>query len=293
LHGTISGVTLPTRGSRDLFTTPPTPDAVIAALAARQHGVVSIAQLLEAGLDKDAVRRRVVSGRLHLIHRGVYAVGHPGLSFEGRCMAAVLACGEPSALSHLAAAELCRVSRWPRAISVVTATQRRPRGVDVHHCRRLDFRDVSSYRGIPITTIPRTLIDLADTMTPHQLAWVIHEAAFRHLLDVDAIHAALQRANGRRGRKRVEKALDLHLSGSAGTRSQAEDDYLATLPDTDVVRVNTRIEVDLWWPDEQRIVEIDGSGHDRPPTRREDAERDARLKRAGFAVSRRRARRAG
>lgn len=273
--------------------TPPAPDAVIAALAARQHGVVSISQLLAAGLSHDAVRRRVRSGLLHPVHRGVYAVGHLGLSFEGRCMAAVLACGAPSALSHLAAAELCRVSRWPKAISVVTATQRKPRGLDVHHCRHLDPRDVTTCRGIPITTIPRTLVDLADTMTPHQLAWVIHEAAFRNRFNEGATRRALERANGRRGVKRVERAIELHLSGSAGTRSQAEDDFLATLPDAELVRVNTKIEVDVLYPEDGKIIEIDGRGHDRPPTKREDAQRDARLTRAGYAVSRRRARRAG
>jgi|tagenome__1003787_1003787.scaffolds.fasta_scaffold20798008_2 hypothetical protein len=284
----MRGVTFSTRGGREYISEPLDPDAIIAALAARQHGVVTIAQLLEAGLDHDAVRRRMRAQRLHRIHRGVYAVGHPGLSFEGRSLAAVLACGAGSGVGHLTAAEVYRTSRWPRrAISVVTRTQRRPEGVEVHHCRGLDPRDLTTFKGIPITTVPRMLIDLADTMTAHQLAWVIHEAAFRHLFDLEATRAAVERANGRRGVAALNRAIELHLSGSAGTRSAAEDVYLASLPDADSVFVNTKLEVDLRWPD-GRIVEIDGLGHDRPPARREDAERDARLTRAGYRVSRRR-----
>lgn len=85
------------------------PDVAVAKIAARQHGVVSFAQLNWAGLDKDAIARRIAGGRLHRVHRGVYAVGHKGLSNEGTWMAAVLACGEGAALSHRSAAELWRM----------------------------------------------------------------------------------------------------------------------------------------------------------------------------------------
>ncbi|HEX6602147.1 MAG TPA: type IV toxin-antitoxin system AbiEi family antitoxin domain-containing protein, partial [Solirubrobacterales bacterium] len=83
-----------------------TRDAAVAQIAARQHGVVSAAQLHEVGLDKSAISRRLKSGRHHRIHRGVYAVGHRGLSLHGRFMAAVLACGEGAVLSHGSAAVL-------------------------------------------------------------------------------------------------------------------------------------------------------------------------------------------
>src|SRR4051794_12026244 len=90
---------------------PPSPDALIAALAARQHGLVTLAQLLEAGLDRHAIARRVRAGRLHRIAKGVYAVGHDGLSREGRWLAAVFGAGEGAALSHLSAAELHAIIR--------------------------------------------------------------------------------------------------------------------------------------------------------------------------------------
>src|ERR671918_2611669 len=83
-----------------------TPDQLVAWIASRQHGVISIAQILAVGMSRAAVKRRVAAGRFHRIHRGVYAVGHASLSNEGRWMAAVLACGEGAALSHRSAAEL-------------------------------------------------------------------------------------------------------------------------------------------------------------------------------------------
>src|SRR5207247_11204601 len=85
------------------------PDAAIARIAARQHGVVTVGQLRAAGLDRNAVGRRLAAGRLHRVYRGVYAVGHAGLSDEGRWTAAVLACGEGAVLSHRSAAELLRL----------------------------------------------------------------------------------------------------------------------------------------------------------------------------------------
>jgi hypothetical protein len=163
------------------------PDVALAALARQQHGVVTIAQLLAVGLNHEAVRRRARDGRLHAVHRGVYAVGHAGLAFEGRCLAAVYACGPGSAASRLTAGELLRVSRWPvTSIAVATVSQRRPVGVEVHRTARLDPLDVTRVRGIPTTTVARTLVDLRDTLTPHQLAYVIHEAAFRHRFDLAA-----------------------------------------------------------------------------------------------------------
>ena len=60
------------------------PDVEISRIAARQHGVVSVRQLRLVGLDKHSVTRRVRAGRLHPVHRGVYAVGHRSISQEGK-----------------------------------------------------------------------------------------------------------------------------------------------------------------------------------------------------------------
>ena len=117
------------------------PDVAVAEIAARQHGVASITQLYESGVDKSAISRRLKSGRLHRIHHGVYAVGHRGLSLPGRFMAAVLACGDGAVLSHTSAAVLWRLLEpidGPVHVSVPTTSGRRPRrGIHLHRCPSL------------------------------------------------------------------------------------------------------------------------------------------------------------
>jgi Protein of unknown function (DUF559) len=244
------------------------------------------------------VSKRVARGRLHRVFRGVYAVGHASLSREGRWMAAVLAGGEAARLGYLAAAVHWQIwrRRPPRVIDVVTTRRRAPQpGVRFRWCRNLDPRDMTTYRGIPITTIPRTLVDLTETLTAHQLANVIHEAAFRRRFNAAAIRAAMERANGRRNLHVLEEALAAHEQGSAGTRSDLEDKALATLegPGLSSPLVNVpvpvggrQIEVDFHWPDRKLCVEVDGPGHNRPRTRREDKARDQLLLDAGFRVVR-------
>lgn len=271
----------------------PKPDAVVAALAATQHGVITTAQLNACGLDRFAIRRRVDSGRLHRVFRGVYAVGHPGLSLDGRRHAAVLAAGPVAALSHLTAADIWKVSRWPAGrIALVTASQHRPPGVDVRRCRALDpARDITLWNGIPVTNVARLLVDLTDILTPHQLAYVLHEADYRGLLDLDAIEAAMARARGRRHLARLRVALELRAQGSAGTRSGAEDRWLEQHPDSGAL-INVKvegIEVDVHWPETRQVLELDGVHHRRRATRREDERRDAILEARGWSVSRRRA----
>lgn len=263
------------------------PDQAIAAIARRQHGVVSIRQLHRAGLDNAAVSRRVRGGRLHRVGRGVYAVGHASLSREAQWMAAVLEAGAGAALSHLAAASLWQA--WRRRVDRIdVVSPRRSSLPHVHWSRRLDPRDTTGRHGIPVTTVPRTLVDLTDVLTAHQLANVIHEAAFRHRFSERATRAAMARADGRAKLDRLERALELHVRGSAGTKSDLEDEFLAGVAGPEPL-VNTRVagvEVDFHWPDRKLCVEVDGPGHLRPRTQREDAARDRRLRAAGFEVVR-------
>src|SRR6187200_3214926 len=118
-----------------------TPDAAAALIAARQHGVVTAKQLAAAGLGRTAISERVKRGRLHRIHRGVYAVGHRGLSLDGRFIAAVLACGEGAVLSHGSAAvlwELLKPLDGPVHVSVPTTNGlNQHRGIHLHRCPSL------------------------------------------------------------------------------------------------------------------------------------------------------------
>jgi hypothetical protein len=209
-------------------------------------------------------------------------------------MAAVLAAGEGFGLSRLTAA--VHMNAWRRAIQgidVIGPRRRTLPGVRVHTCRNLDPRDLTIHRGIPITTMARTLVDLTDVLSEHQLANVIHEAAFRNRYSEQATRAAMARAPGR-NLGVLERALQAHASGSAGSKSELEDEFLAQLPaslpaplvNASVQTPDKLIEVDLLWPDERLIVEVDGHGHDRPRTQREDRERDRLLNAAGLRVVR-------
>jgi hypothetical protein len=207
-------------------------------------------------------------------------------------MAAVLAVGDGAVLSHLAAAKLWEI--WRRRasrIDVVAPTRRRVAGLHVHRARHLHPRDVTTHDGIPVTTVPRTLVDLSSVLTAPQLANVIHEAAFRNRFDLEATRNATQRATGRHTLDVLVTAVEAHLSGSAGTRSALEDRFLAQIQANGLPEplVNTKlndIEVDFRWPDENLCVEIDGPGHQRPRSQAEDRARDAALRAAGHEVIR-------
>ena len=266
---------------------------MIAAIAGRQHGTITTAQLIRAGLGYPAIGKRAANGRLHRRYPGVYAVGQPRLSQQGEWMAAILACGPGACLASLNAAVHERL--WRRRVTgiyvLVPTRHRGPKGVQVQRCRRLDARDVTRRDGIPVTTVPRTLVDLSDALTPHQLANVIHEAAFRKLFDEHAVRAAMTRANGRHNLHVLSKALELNKAGSAGTRSELEDRFLALTSKSGLPEplVNTKIEnleVDFHWPDLNLIVEVDGPGHTRPRTQHEDHERDQSLRAAGHTILR-------
>jgi very-short-patch-repair endonuclease len=257
-------------------------NAQLAELAARQHGVVTAKQL---GMSSTSITKRIRAGSLHRVHRGVYAVGHARLSENGAFMAAVLAAGRGAALCGLSAAVFWQA--WRRKVPeihvLVPRDHRQHPGFRVHTTRHIHPSDITEHDGIPVTTISRTLVDLTDTLTAHQLANVIHEAAFRNRFNRHATLAAMARANGRRNLAKLAQALEQE---GPGTRSDLEDRFLELIPDLEP-KVNTTVEgleVDVLI--DKLVVEIDGPGHRRPRTRREDQARDAILKAAGYSVLR-------
>ncbi len=272
-------------------------DQVIAALAARRWGVVSRGQLLEAGVPRATIGDRLRSGRLLPLHPGVYAVGHARLRPEGHWLAAVLAVGPGAALSHRDAAGLhgLRPANHVRIDVSTTGWARRSSKIEVHRTRSLDARDTTTVHGIPVTTVARTLVDLAAVVPHDHLASAIKQAERRRTFDLRAVEAALARTRGRTGpgHRALREAIAERaaLQGSA-TDSILEDAFLrllraAGLP---LPATNVHIEgfrVDAVWPGHRIAVELDGwQDHGTRGAFERDRERDAALTAAGWRIVR-------
>jgi very-short-patch-repair endonuclease len=272
-------------------------DAVIAGIAERQHGVISRPQLIRIGLDSDSIDRRISAGRLHPIHRGVYAVGHRNLSREGRYFAAVLFAGEGAVLSHRAAADVWELRASKESEIDVTVRSDR-RGDATVRIRRdaLDPSETMTRHGIRVTKPLRTLLDLAAVVTEQELEPAIRQAVYRRLTTTALLAEAVHERRGRRGVKAMRKGL-IHLGEAPGrTRSDLEDDFLAylrrhrlPLPELNVpMRVGGRpIEADCVWREQRVIVELDGrDAHDSTPAFESDRARDTALVAARWRVIR-------
>ncbi len=268
------------------------PDVRLAALAARQHGVVTARQLAAIGINGDGIKRRAAHGRLHRVRRGVYAVGYPKLTPEGRWIAAVARCGEGAVLSHLDAAALWRIYDGAGARVHVTAKwNRRIPGLWIHRTRTLDPDDVTVKDGIPVTTVARTLVDLTDVLGRDRVLRAIREADYLRLLDLDALNAAVQRAHGRRRLQVLKEALTDHRPGQI-VRDELEHRFLelvraAGLPQPETnVKVQTRrcrYEIDCFWREHAVAVELDGrAAHARTMAFESDRRKDAALSAVGL-----------
>jgi very-short-patch-repair endonuclease len=270
----------------------------VAAIAARQYGVITVRQLVASGMSSSAISRRVASGRFHRIHQGVYAVGHPGVSKEGRWLAAVLAAGDGAALAGRVAAAHWGISRFDvRVIDVLAPTRRRPIvGVHLRRSACLAERDVVVRDAIPVLDIHALVLDLGRDLSRWQLANVVHEAAFHRVLRREAIDALIDVRRHAKGMAVLRQALRLHDAGSAGTKSELEDEFLRIiiaarlpLPEVNVV-VRTpggRYRVDFLWRRRRLCIETDGrASHERKATRIDDEIRDEHLRAAGQRVER-------
>jgi hypothetical protein len=255
---------------------------------------VGYRQLLELGLSEDGVHGRVAAGRLHPVFRGAYAVGHPHLSIRGRWMAAVLACGPGAALSHRSAAALWEILvTGTGRIDVMTATRSRHnrRGIAHHRPRRLEQEDTAVKDGIPVTSVARTLLDLAALVNARRLRRALAEADRREVFDLGLVERLLDRTAGHRGRGRLQRALSEYRA-PPWTRSGLERLFLdlcdeACLPQP---RVNSFVEgheVDFVWAAQRLIVELDGYAyHHHRRAFEDDRARDAALQLAGYRVLR-------
>jgi very-short-patch-repair endonuclease len=268
-------------------------ESELAALASRQHGVVSRAQLVELGFTRQAIVRRLETDRLRRLHPGVYAVGHWALTSASRDLAAVLACGPRALLSHRAAGraqQILKGSGGPIEVTALRGCKPKP-GIVVHRTRLIHRDDRAIVDGIPVTSVARTLIDLADVLSERRLAAAVNEAEVRRVFDLAAIEETLSRLPGRRGQYRLRRVLAAYSEAPGYSTSEAERRFLRLcadhgLPTPSRVFV-AGYELDFFWSDARLAVEVDGGAFHR--TRRafhEDRRRDRRLAVLGIQVAR-------
>lgn len=268
------------------------PDDLIRGLASRQHGVVARHQLAAAGVPVHVIDYRVRSGELSCLHRGVYRAGPVAAPYE-RHMAAVLACGGAGMLSHRSAAELLRLPLDSAARAVEVSVLRGYRApsdeLRIHRVARKP--EMTRVEGIPVTTVARTLLDVAGCCTEREAEQAVAYALRQRLVSGATLRRLLERHPTRRG-ARLLRALIESAGGPVLTRSQAEELLLALvrrggLP---VPEVNVRIgglEVDFLWRAARLVVEVDGYAyHSSVRAFEKDRMRDAALLGLGYRVLR-------
>ncbi|HEY7266172.1 MAG TPA: type IV toxin-antitoxin system AbiEi family antitoxin domain-containing protein [Solirubrobacterales bacterium] len=233
---------------------------VLAELAGNSHGVVTRGELLEAGITDTQIRSRLRAGSLLRVHPGVYRVGYRSTSVEATYLAAVKAAGTEALLAGRAAGYLFGLLRGgPPQPEVISKGQRRPRGVIVRRRAAIVTADVTEWRGVPVTTIPRTLVDLAGVLSESELARAVHEADARHHTTPEHIDRVLMRRHNWPGRRKLRRVIGGDVPV---TLSRLESRFLERiraarlpLPDTNS-RVDGRY-VDCRWLEHGLTVELD------------------------------------
>jgi very-short-patch-repair endonuclease len=236
------------------------------------------------------VEHRVAIGRLNPIHRGVYALGHEKLSRRSHWMAAVLSCGEGALLSHGSAAALWGLSRSRMPIEVISRSGRRERGLLVRKSR-IHPEDRTEVDAIPVTSVPRTLLDLAGIWDRERVEHAWEEADRLGLLELRAVERVCERARGRKGSATIRRLIATAWE-PVRTRSPLEDRFAVFCRERGLPMpvFNCSVldrEVDALWPRERVIVELDGfEFHGHRAAFERDRTRDAALAVAGYRVLR-------
>jgi hypothetical protein len=259
-------------------------DRLIAGIAGRAHGVVARKTLLGKGISPQQIRRRLERGSLIAVHRGVYRVGHQAPSIEARYLAAVLACGDGALLGVRAAGHLWGLLKGaPPPPEVLAPTERRIEGIRTRRSRPVHPGDATKRDGIPITTVPRTLVDLAGVLAERALSRACHEAEVRYRTTPAQVEAVLGRLPNRPGARMLRRVLHGYVPV---TLSRLEAAFLARLranhlplPETNRPAGGRR--VDCRWPERRLTVELDsyryhGSRHAWEADRRREREAYAR-----------------
>jgi predicted transcriptional regulator of viral defense system/very-short-patch-repair endonuclease len=269
------------------------------ALAAEQHWIVTIAELIELGFSRSAIARLVQARRLHPLHRGVYVVGHPDASREGRRLAAVKACGEGALLSFRAAGAHhgLRESQAARIDVTVPGDRRLSRsGIRIHRCSTLITEDRTMVDAIPCTSVARTLLDLASLIDDRGVERALERAEILEVYDHRQIVSLLGRLRGHPGTPRLARVAEAANPGTTISRSDLEEALLrvcrcAGLPEPElnqsILLGGVHTEVDFLWRAERVIVEVDSWKYHRQRGQfRRDRRRDQLLELEGWGHAR-------
>jgi len=264
-------------------------------LARARHCVITRGELSALGLSDSGIQHRVDTGRLHRKYSSILAVGRPDLPLDGLFLAAVLACGPKAVLSHRSALrkyELGRGGTYRIDVTAPRSIKPKP-GIRLHRPLSLDALDTTILDGIPITTVPQTLLDVAAPAYRLNVGRLLHEAAVQQLLDMRAVWAVLARQPNHPGARRLDRASREEVPF---TRSELEVAALALFRSFSLPEPQTNqwisdgaklVEVDFVWRDARLIVEVDGSRyHSTRWRRRQDAAKTAALRTQGWTVMR-------
>jgi hypothetical protein len=270
-------------------------ERAIAEVAERQWGVIADRQLKTLGVGRGAIQNRLELGQLHRLHRGVYALGHRHLSLRARWMAAVLASGQDAVLSHRDPAALwglMLIGGTRIDVTVVARGRAQPEGIVLHQVRALAPADRATREGIPVTSLARTLLDIAETEPARTLRRAWDHAERLRVLDVRAVKDTCHRSPGRRGLKPLRALLADQTRYAPETKRELEALFVdfcreQRLPLPACNALVEGFEVDALWPAQRLIVELDSwEFHRGRKAFERDRERDAILQAAGYRVIR-------
>jgi hypothetical protein len=265
-------------------------DVAIVALAGRQHGNVTRAQLLRLGLGRAAIAYRVRTGRLYRAHLGVFAVGRPPRTPLERAAAAVLACGAGAALSHESALTLWGFTQdWPTPWHVTAAGHRRRPGIETHRASGLIRADLRTQLGIRVTSPARTVLDCAPRLPDKRLVRIVADGRRSGKLRVSELSDVARRFRHHPGAACLAPVLE---APGAPTRSEFEEAFIAFcrrfgLPAPIVNTVVCGHEADALFAASGLIVELDGwDFHRDRHVFESDRDRDADTLAGGLATVR-------
>jgi hypothetical protein len=277
-------------------------DRDLAELAGAQDGIASLDQLRGIGLTQRAAEYRATEGRLHRVHRGVYAVGHLAIGQLGPLRGAALACGEGAVISHGTAAAFWGLrDPWPVLIDVTGGRQagRRLDGIRCRRCRYPAPKEILFHEEIPVTSPARTLVDSAGMLGTVSLRRMVERAAVLKLLDLAALDESLQGAKRRRGISALRLILEDWRTEDGSVPDLRSDFEALVLPRllamglprpacNETLEIEgERLMVDFLWERQRVVVETDGAAtHGTPVAFQRDRRRDQMLVAAGYRVAR-------